>query len=82
MDYEGLHNVIPPEHLPEQYGGQLPSLQDYAASSLFPELPPLEPKIEPSQECQPKTEETKALRTGTRPLTRLSTKLHDKLMII
>ena len=59
MDYEGLHNVIPPEHLPEQYGGQLPSLQDYAASSLFPELPPLEPKTVPSQESQPKTEETK-----------------------
>ena len=38
-DFSTLHDYLPAEHLPAEFGGQLPSLDSYNARLLFQELP-------------------------------------------
>jgi len=34
-DYSSLHEFLPPEHLPAEFGGQLSPLDAYSAVKLF-----------------------------------------------
>jgi len=34
-DYASLHEFLPSEHLPAEFGGQLPPLDTYSAAKLF-----------------------------------------------
>ena len=34
-DYASLHEFLPPEHLPAEFGGHLPPLDTYSAAKLF-----------------------------------------------
>ena len=34
-DYSSLYEFLPPEHLPLEFGGQLPPMDEYSAAKLF-----------------------------------------------
>ena len=34
-DHNSLYEFVPPEHLPVEFGGQLPPVDTYSAATLF-----------------------------------------------